>query len=213
MDCPGHPGSCETGSQGGFLGRRSRQGQRSALSLSAQQDAQRVASPFLIPGLALVHAHPTPGLALFLPPEMSFLTPLQNHPTSKSRFKFLHLQEASNRNITRVNMKSCIWVPELRGCGFTYFVRGRQSTVLASGFCVRGVKGLPKIHTNSGHITRGLWEWKSLCSLDKPGPARNVMDASGARPGRGARVAGVCPMVCWRNGENQARGDDCRSSE
>lgn len=161
----------------------------------------------------LLHAHPTPGLALFLPPEMSFLTPLQNHPTSKSRFKFLHLQEASNRNITRVNMKSCIRAPELRGCGFTYFVRGRQSTILASGFCVRGVKGLPKIHINSGHITRGLWEWKSLCSLDKPGPARNVMDASGARPGRGARVAGVCPMVCWWNGENQAQGDDCRSSE
>lgn len=53
----------------------------------------------------------TPCLTLLLPPEMSFLTPVQNHPTCKSRFKFLHLQEvSSNWNTTRINVEFPCWL-------------------------------------------------------------------------------------------------------
>lgn len=73
----------------------------------------------------------------FLPLEMSSLTPIQNHSPS-SPFHFLYLQEAfSSQNITKLNVRSCTWVPERRGCEFTYLVRGTQSTFLESGFCVR----------------------------------------------------------------------------
>lgn len=104
--------------------------QRSILSLSTRQDGQRAASSLFTPGSALVHAH--------LPASRSLL-----YHTSP---------EAST--------KSCTWVPEHSGCGFTYLVRGSRRTLLESGFHVSGqwCEGATKISTNPSHVTRGLWQ-------------------------------------------------------
>lgn len=67
-------------------------------------------------------------------------------------------QEAfSHRNITKADVQPCTWVPALRGCEFTYLVRGSQSTFLESGSVLgSSAAQLPKINTDSGHITRGI---------------------------------------------------------
>ena len=142
VDCPGHPGSCQTRGHCPSIQEGQKEvswggGQvkeRGGFFPCSPNRMPRATSPYS----ALAPSHSTPLLALFLPPEKSSLTPFQNHSTCKSRFKFLHLQEASSDwNIARINMKPCTWVPELRECGITCFVKESQSIFLESEFCVR----------------------------------------------------------------------------
>ena len=90
------------------------------------------------------------------------------------------------------------------------------------------VTGLPKINTNSGHITRDITqteEGKSLCSLDWPEPARSVTDASEASPRRGTwqLVCVLWMLVEWERPITmgwlgvqrvvQGRGDSCGATK
>lgn len=85
---------------------------------------------------------------------------LDTHPKSStsSPCHFLYPQEAfSHWNTTKANVKSCTWVPALRGCEFTYLVRGSQSTFLeVDSVLGSSVAQLPKANTDSGHISRGI---------------------------------------------------------
>lgn len=103
-------------------------------------------------------ASPPPCHCLPFPSSRNVL--LDAHP-KPFYFKSIPLplpQEAfSHQNITKADVQPCTWVPALRGCEFTYLVRGSQSTFLESGSVLgSSVAQLPKINTDSGHITRGI---------------------------------------------------------
>lgn len=141
LDCPDHPRCCQTqahegkGTGEGFLGRRSSQGEEYSFPVCPTRWPER--------GISLVHFQLSSGtlpphtIACTIPASSNVLSDTSPN-TSKAKLKFLHPQEtSSNRNVTRTNVRTCTWVPERRGCGFTYFVREGVRAQFSSGFCVR----------------------------------------------------------------------------
>ena len=138
--------------------------QRSIPSLSTRQDGQRAASSLFTPGSALVHAH---------------------RPASRSVL-YHTSPEAST--------KSCTWVPEHSGCGFTYLVRGSQRTLLESGFHVSGqwCEGATKISADPSHVTRGLWQETAFVPWMSQGRPRVSWMLLEPDQGEGQRSLNAC---------------------